>query len=316
MELKDRFVSLDLFRGSAILLMVFANALAGYTAVPSFLKHAAGNGFTLPDIVMPMFLFAIGFAMQISFQTRMKKNGPGKTMLHFIIRNLILILFGFLGTLLAREYGWWGVLEALGLTGLLAIPLLFLKPAARGIAAAVALVLYQIIITFFSNNVIGQFMGTGLGGPFGCLSWVFILAVGSCLPAWMGKRNYPTRIVILTLAGIVLIVAGVTVNTIIPFNKHLVTASYVLLSTGICAYAFMLFTALAEQFHFSIFPLQLPGKNALFLYMFSSVLIVGENWLLPAGAHIWVVLGGFTGVLALTWLAAWLLDIRKVYIKL
>ena len=43
METKNRLLFLDQFRGLAILLMVFANALAHYERVPPYLQHAAGR---------------------------------------------------------------------------------------------------------------------------------------------------------------------------------------------------------------------------------------------------------------------------------
>lgn len=316
MELNNRISSLDHFRGTAVLLMTFANALAGYQLVPAWLKHAFYNGFTLPDIVMPMFLFAIGYAMEISFQYRVQKKGALRTMLTLFRRNAILIVFGFLGTLLVHDYGWWGVLEALGLTGLLAVPLMFIKPVTRLIISAVILAAYQVTVSLFSGNVIGIFLVTGLGGPYGSLSWLFILVSGSCLSAWLKERPYVDKIVGFTLAGILLIVLGLAINVFVPFNKHLVSSSYVLLSSGICAYALMLLTALTDQFRKRIPPLEVLGKNALLMYIVSNLLILLMEYLLPTGAGLWMVLCGFGAVTILTWLAAFLLDRFKIYIRL
>ena len=83
METKSRLLFLDQFRGLAILLMVFANALAHYERVPPYLQHAPADGFTLPDIVMPMFLFAMGYAAQLSFRSRVNRDGAAKTIGHF-----------------------------------------------------------------------------------------------------------------------------------------------------------------------------------------------------------------------------------------
>ena len=102
-EPKNRLLFLDQFRGLAILLMVFANSPEHYRNVSRYLKHAPSYSFHLPDIVAPMFLFAIGYAAELSFQSRRRKNGVPKTVLHFLTRNLILFACGFSGTLMVQR---------------------------------------------------------------------------------------------------------------------------------------------------------------------------------------------------------------------
>jgi predicted acyltransferase len=58
----QRVESIDEFRGLAIVVMVVVNYLADIETVPAFLKHAAGCGLTIADVVAPAFVFAIGVA--------------------------------------------------------------------------------------------------------------------------------------------------------------------------------------------------------------------------------------------------------------
>jgi len=316
METKRRLLFLDQFRGLAIVLMVFANALANYRRVPPYLQHAPTDGFMLPDIVMPMFFFAMGYAAELSFWSRVERDGASKTISHLLFRNMVLIGYGVIGTLLVRDHPW-DILEALGAAGLLAIPLLFLRPAVRLTLALVSLVAYQAGITsFLGQTGVDSYLHSALAGALATFSWIFVLVVGSCLSAWLKGREYASRIVWLAVAGAILIAAGAALNVFIPFNKHLGSISYVLLSTGICTYGLMLLMVLSESFHLSIPPLEAMGRNALVLYMLSCVLIVVENIILPPEVSLLVCAGGFVAVMLLTYLTGAILDRRKIYVKL
>jgi len=60
---RARFLSLDVFRGMSLCLMIVVNTPgAGAHSYP-ILEHAEWFGFTLADIVFPSFLFAVGNAM-------------------------------------------------------------------------------------------------------------------------------------------------------------------------------------------------------------------------------------------------------------
>ena len=316
METKNRLLFLDQFRGLAILLMVFANALAHYERVPPYLQHAPADGYTLPDIVMPMFLFAMGYAAQLSFRSRVNRDGAAKTVGHSIRRCAILIGFGFLGTVMVKDHPW-DILEILGTTGLLALPLLFLPPIGRLVIASASLIAYQVGLYLLWDRTVTSFGSPGaLVEALGAFSVLFIHIFGSCLSAWSKEKPYAVHIARLAIAGAILIVLGIVVNTFIPFNKHLVSVSYVLLSTGACTYGLLLFMVIAEQWRISIQPLEAMGRNALLLYMFSCTLIVGENVVLPPGVSLLLSVAGFCAVMLLTYLTAAILDWKKIYVKL
>jgi predicted acyltransferase len=316
METRSRLLFLDQFRGLAILLMVFGNAMAHYDSVPAYLQHAPADGFTLPDIVMPMFFFAMGYAAELSFLSRVKRDGASKTVSHLLFRNFVLIGYGILGTLLVKDHPW-DILEALGAAGLLAIPLLFLQPAVRLTLAVISLVAYQAGISFFFNPTgADSYWHGAMAGALATFSWIFILVAGSCLSAWLKGKVYTSKIVWPAVAGAILIAAGAALNPFIPFNKHLGSISYILLSTGSCACGLMLLMVLSERFHLSLPPLQAMGRNALVLYMLSCVLIVVENIILPAEVSLLVCVGGFAAVLLLTYLTGAILDWKKIYVKL
>jgi predicted acyltransferase len=314
MEAKRRLVFLDQFRGMAILLMVFANSLEHYQHVPAYLKHARSGGFNLPDIVAPMFLFAIGFGGEWSFPSRRTKNGTPKTVLHLIGRNLLLFVFGFSGTLMVSGHSW-DILQTLGTVGLLAIPFFFLQPAVRFIVALASAVAHQMIVTgCFGNGVADVFAHHGVAEPFAAFSLILILTSGSCLSAWLKEKPYAARIVWLLAAGATLLAAEIVFCCFVPFQKR--SLSFVLLSTGICAWGFLFFTVISEQFHVSVQPLEAMGKNALVMYMLSSVLIQFFEHVVPYSVPFPAALAGFVAVMLLTYLAGTILAWKEIYIKL
>ena len=67
-----RLMSLDLFRGATIALMILVNDAGNEEASYWPLKHAAWNGWTPTDLVFPFFLFAGSF---LCFQRKKTMNG-------------------------------------------------------------------------------------------------------------------------------------------------------------------------------------------------------------------------------------------------
>ncbi len=68
-----RILSLDVFRGLTIVLMILVNSQG--TRMPYYLlEHAAWNGCTLADIVFPCFLFIVGVTITIHFKNQFKEK--------------------------------------------------------------------------------------------------------------------------------------------------------------------------------------------------------------------------------------------------
>lgn len=95
----NRIQAIDHFRGFAILLMVLTDYFNNNNTVPAWLKHASDIGYTIIDLVAPLFVFAIGLTYGMSFRRRLISQGGWRTYNHFFSRNLALIGLGFLITL-------------------------------------------------------------------------------------------------------------------------------------------------------------------------------------------------------------------------
>src|ERR1700747_691016 len=79
----SRLMSLDLFRGATIALMILVNNAGDEPSSYWPLKHAEWNGWTPTDLVFPFFLFMVGVAMTFSLSSRMKRGeSRGQLMQH------------------------------------------------------------------------------------------------------------------------------------------------------------------------------------------------------------------------------------------
>jgi len=93
--MKQRFITLDVFRGMTVFLMIVVNTQGSGAEPYAAMMHAEWNGCTLTDIVFPSFLFAVGNAMSFArkkFATMSDAAVLGK----IFKRTLLIFLLGFL----------------------------------------------------------------------------------------------------------------------------------------------------------------------------------------------------------------------------
>ena len=92
-----RVVSIDVFRGLTMLLMIFVNDLAGVKGLPWWNYHMAArvNAMTYVDMVFPGFLFIVGMSIPLAVRSRLaKQNSLPKLWLHVLARSLSLVILG------------------------------------------------------------------------------------------------------------------------------------------------------------------------------------------------------------------------------
>ena len=65
--MKDRLLSLDVFRGGIIAFMILVNNPGTWASIYYPLRHAEWHGCTPTDLVFPSFLFIVGVSMYLSF---------------------------------------------------------------------------------------------------------------------------------------------------------------------------------------------------------------------------------------------------------
>ncbi|MEJ7821986.1 MAG: DUF5009 domain-containing protein [Chitinophagaceae bacterium] len=89
--MKERFYSLDVFRGATVALMILVNNPGSWSNIYSPLKHAPWHGATPTDLVFPFFLFAVGNALAFVMP---RLEAAGETVfLKKILKRTFLIFF-------------------------------------------------------------------------------------------------------------------------------------------------------------------------------------------------------------------------------
>ena len=91
--MKERFYSLDVFRGATVCLMILVNNPGSWSHIYSPLEHAPWHGLTPTDLVFPFFLFAVGNAMAF-VMPRLQSAGDRVFWKKVIRRTLLIFLIG------------------------------------------------------------------------------------------------------------------------------------------------------------------------------------------------------------------------------
>jgi predicted acyltransferase len=94
-QLSGRFLSLDVFRGLTVCLMIIVNSPGAGADIYPYLSHAEWFGFTLADLVFPTFLFVMGNAMSFSMG-KLIAGDSGLFWKKVLRRTFLIFLFGFL----------------------------------------------------------------------------------------------------------------------------------------------------------------------------------------------------------------------------
>ena len=87
----ERLASLDQFRGYTVVGMLLVNYFGNYKVSPQVLKHTH-DYCSYADTIMPQFLFAVGFALRLSFGRRLQKQRSVGAYSRMIRRLLRLVL--------------------------------------------------------------------------------------------------------------------------------------------------------------------------------------------------------------------------------
>jgi len=260
---KTRLPSIDQFRGLAILMMVLVNYAADVQAIPAWFKHAHDIGFTVADLVAPMFIFAIGLTFGFSARKRRERDGLRLTLEHFARRYLAILGIGAIlsagETMLGMNSSGidWGALQSIGGAGLVTLLVIFLPTKTRFALGVGLLAVYQILLNTFWLDLV---LRSPHGGLPGTLSWSAMLILATILADLFHdepRRNY------FYLASALALAAGLALAFLVPVSKNRVSASYDLIALGLSALIFSLF-------HLSKANLSLLaawGQNPILLYL-------------------------------------------------
>lgn len=300
--LRGRLVSLDVFRGITIALMVLMGNPGG-SEYYGFLQHADWNGLTLADVVFPFFIFIVGVAIPYSFTNKLERKVSKRSLLLRITRRtIILFLLGLfingfpyfnLGTLRIM-----GVLQRIALCYFFAsLIFLFVKPKWRLLlTAAIPLVYWALMVlvpvpgygagvltkdgnlaAYLDRLLLGGHLYTGTWDPEGILST--LPAVATALMGvltgqhLMSYREPSKKLVNLVSFGSLALVIGSVWNIVFPINKNLWTSSYVAFTGGmaILLFAVCYFIIDVKRKTGWTRPFVILGMNAIAVYVLSMI---------------------------------------------
>ena len=295
--------------------MVGGNYLGGVEFVPAFLKHAPDIGFTIADTVASCFIFAVGLNYRPSFMRRMGQSASGAYR-HFFLRYLALIGIGAIlsagGTSVAGQPTSWGVLQAIGLAGLICLLFIRLPTAARFAIGLVMLVGYQFVLDRWALSTV---LHSAQGGFIGGISWGALLVLSTAVAdVWRrGRGAY-------AICCAALAVAAVISALIVPVSKNRVSLSFVLITLAISAVAFLLFDLASRIVVNRAGFFSWWGENPLVLYLIHLLLLglvtlPGPPWWY-AQAPVWLAALQLAAILAVTSAIAWLLHRRRLNVQL
>jgi len=116
-----RVLSIDVFRGITIVLMIFVNHIFDLRMknIPQWLKHMPALGITMSDIIFPAFLFIVGMAIPLALDRRIDRGDTWYQLIWRVVSRAVSILIaGFYWVnydyynaskgLLPKD--WWGFL--------------------------------------------------------------------------------------------------------------------------------------------------------------------------------------------------------------
>jgi predicted acyltransferase len=273
-----RYITIDAFRGFAVLLMVFVSTFYLFTYnIPFPLLHNQGDVFLFFDLVAPIFQFVLGMALFL-FVARMRARKVDKKYIesHLLQRYILLIALGFvLDSITYLSFQSWGILETLGLGGILTFLLSDRTDKGKMIISASILSAYSLL---YYNPVFYSLISMPHGGPVGAISYAILSVLGYMVAERLyhrrSDRAFSTSMMKYALA---LIVVGLLLSMYIPLNKERASPSFVLFSGGIILIFYLTFFAIYKATGYTFDILRAFGKVALtmwvVMYIFSWIFL-------------------------------------------
>lgn len=305
MKRTGRLTSLDALRGLAVAGMVLVNCPGsdeGFAA----LRHSTWHGLTPADLVFPFFLVALGASVALSLGRRRDAGATDRDLLRGAARrSAALFLLGLFVNLFEDFPGqglrWSGVLQRVALCDL-ACAWLYVSggPVLWARAAFFSLLGYAVLLLLTAapgcppgeltplcalpswlDRLLLDSHQPGAVDPEGVLTTLPAAATAALgLLAGEGlRRGAPGGA--LAAAGAALAAAGVAASAAVPFNKHLWTSSFALLSGGSALLALGGLEALSARASGPLAPLVALGRRALVAYVLFGA-VYGLLEFLPA----------------------------------
>jgi predicted acyltransferase len=342
-SVKERFLSLDFFRGLTMFLLIGESTLlyehlrdprlAGtvLNVIGTQLDHHPWAGLRFWDLVQPFFMFIVGAALAFSAAKR-EERGESRAEItkHVIIRSITLLALGWALYCIGPgriTFRFQNVLAQLGVTYPIAYFLMRRKTRTQ-IAWSFAFILATEIIyrafwvpgynqPFVPDHNFGSWVDMLLGGELSAGHWVAFNAIptaahtiwGVLAGQWLRRSAAPKKkIAWLAGLGAAGVAAGFALTAVSPMIKRICTSSFVVASGGFClltlAFSYWLIDV-RKWNKWAVF-LNIVGMNSLFIYLFTES--GGTVWIRKLVWPFTMAFAGWIGELPaeiFTSLAAW-----------
>ena len=335
----QRYLTLDVFRGATVALMILVNNPGSWSHLYPPLAHAPWHGVTITDLVFPFFLFAVGNAMAFALPVQGAGGTAsflakiGKRALWIFGLGLFLNISPFVYWTAGGDLAWRGLenLRLLGVLQRIAISYAFAallvhawpRRAIPPMALLLLLIYWALCVSFghpsdpyslegffgtaLDLEILGSshlYRGEGVAfdpeGLVSTLPCISQVMLGYLVGQYL-RSTPPSMAVIrqLFMWGCGLVLAGWLWSFAMPLNKKLWTSSYVLFTTG---WAVLLIVAL-------VYLLELRNLKTVWRRVF---VVFGSNAL-----FIFCLSGFLLAVLMVSfyWLIAEQLHRRSIFIK-
>ena len=285
--------------------MIIVNSPGSWSYVYPPLRHASWHGCTPTDLVFPVFIFIVGLYMAFSMKN-LDKFPKSKWLNKILKRTFLIFLVGFLLNWFPfyqkniLDVRFFGVLQRIALSyGLAGLLILFIRNHRYLLSTVIlGLVGYTLLMKYggdfsLENNLgrkVDSFLlpdqniygGFGVTfdpeGLLGTLPSAMHVIIGYLIGSFLMKKRDDLKSFITTtlIIGVLLVVLGYFVLSLsAPVNKPLWTHSYVVYTSGLACLTLVLLVYLLDIVKVQKwgFPFQVFGRNALFSYVLSIVIV-------------------------------------------
>ncbi|KTD75147.1 putative Heparan-alpha-glucosaminide N-acetyltransferase [Legionella waltersii] len=301
----QRLLSLDVFRGITIVLMIFVNGQAVLNHY-SILGHADWNGCTFADLVFPFFLFIVGLTTVISLHKHKSNERKNELYLGILKRTIMLFALGVFLNIFPYPINLetiriYGILQRIAVCYFVGA-LLYLNTSQK-----VQLALFiSILIGYWFLMVKIPVPGTSGTELTQNENWVAYFDQLLFAPAHLYEKYYDPegflstfpaiastlaglltgkfllssksssiKCLLMLLAGCVFLVISWFWSINFPMNKNLWTSSFVLWTSGWALVLFAVCYGVIDIYDYRkwAFPFKVFGMNAIFAFVFHAILL-------------------------------------------
>jgi predicted acyltransferase len=323
-------------------------------AVVYELSHTPWQGLRFYDCIWPSFMLMVGLSVPFSFAKRSLTQTYHQQLVHAAQRAIVLFLLGSVreSVLMGSPYLFElsSALQPIAIAYFVAFLVIRKSWRFQAVLAAAILLGYALVLAFipapgvpagsyqYNHNLVHSVDIALLGQvhwdrwPYAKEGWGTVLStiptiattligllIGELL---MSERSKETKARVIGGIGLLCIATGYAASFVVPVVMKMWTTSYGVMSAGWACLMFLFFYWVVDIRRYKrwVFPLAVVGMNAIFIYMFTSLIHL-DPIVAPFTrgiARLWPsseLLFQQVAVLAVEWLILFWMYKRKIFLR-